>query len=585
MKRIKEIFLIALVSILFVGCGTKEPEGNETENVALNIAKGEYTEGSRKFKINYGGVFRINEVEDFKNLHPHSMVDAVSFRLGSQIYQGLFRLNQKTLEAEICLAESYEVNENATLWTFKLRDNIYFHDDACFPDGKGRKVTVEDVQYCLEKLCEPHSDNKLFELFQDRVKGANEHYSGKSDHVEGIKITGDNTISIELVNPFSTFTKVLSHNACWIFPKEAFEKYGSDLRAHCVGTGPFKVDAIKEGQQVRLVRNDNYWEYDEHGNQLPYLQVIKTTFTKDKKAELSNFRRGNLDMIWKLPVDEMQSVLVDFENAKNGGNTEFQYQQKRGLATQFYSFLHTSEIFGDKNIRKAFNLAIDRDKLVKYTLQGEGEPGIHGIIPDFEGYDNSSVQGFSFNPDEAKRLMQQAGYPNGKGFPETILYINEGGSTNLILAEAIQKMLSENIGVNIKVEPLQLPVHIERFTTGQEDFWRIAWIADYPDPENFLKLFYGKTVPEDNTASSFPNFSRFKNENFDQLYEKALATIDDDMRDKYFHQCDSILVSEAAFMPIYYDEYIRLLQLKVKAFPQNAMEYRDFSRVFFSDEE
>lgn len=584
MNRMKNIFLFTLVSTLLWSCGPGEDDPN-TPVEQVKIAKGEYTEGSRKHKIHYGGVFRVNEVEDFKNLHPHSVVDAVSFRLGAQVYQGLFRLNQRTLETELCLATSFEVNDDATVWKFKLRDDVLFHDDPCFPDGKGRKMTAEDVKYCFEKLCEPHPDNKLFELFQGRVKGADAHYAGTADNVEGIKITDDNSIEIELVKPFSSFNKVLSHNACWIFPKEAFEKYGSDLRAHCVGTGAFKVDAIKEGQQVRLVSNEKYWEYDEHGNQLPYLQVIKTTFTKDKKAELSNFRRGNLDMIWKLPVDEMQSVLVDFESAQQGGNTEFQYQQQRGLATQFYSFLHTSDIFSDIRIRKAFNYAIDREKLVKYTLQGEGEPGIHGLIPDFGMYDNSTIDGFNFNPDEAKRLMKEAGYSNGKGFPETTLYINEGGSTNLILAEAIQKELSENIGVKIKVEPLQLPVHIERFTTGQEDFWRIAWIADYPDPENFLKLFYGKTVPEDNSAASFPNFSRFKNANFDAAYEKALATTDDDLRDQYYHQCDSILIAEAAFMPIYYDEYIRLLQLNVRALPQNAMEYRDFSRVFFSKDE
>ena len=181
--------------------------------------------------------------------------------------------------------------------------------------------------------------------------------------------------------------------------------------------------------------------------------------------------------------------------------------------------------------------------------------------------------------------MIEAGFPNGKGMEEVTLYINEGGSTNLVLAEAIQKMLNENIGANIKVEPLQMPIHIQKFQTGQEDFWRIAWVADYPDPENFLKLFYGKNVPSDPTAESFPNFSRYKNPHFDTMFEKALAEVDDKTRYELFRSCDSLLIADAAFMPIYYDKSIRLLKMNVRAFPQNAMEYRDLSRVFFSKDE
>lgn len=589
----KNLFLLTFVSLMIVGglnsCGTEEVIPEET-NGDLIEAKGFYQEGDKKYQLWYGGIFRINEVENFKNLFPHSLTDAVSGHIGSQIYQGLFRLSQKNLKVEKCLAEDYSVNENATVWTMTLRDDVYFHDNECFPEGKGRKVTGDDVKYCFDKLCESYADNKLYELFRDRVVGAEEYFKSTQDGspleggVSGIKVTG-NTIEITLTSPFASFDKVLSHNACWIFPKEAWDKYGSDMRTKCVGTGPFKVGVIKEGVQVRLVRNDNYWEFDEHGNQLPYLKVIKTTFTKDKKTELSSFQRGKLDMIWKLPVEEMSSVIGTLKEAQNGENTDFQYQHKKGMSTQFYCFLHTSDLFSDPKIRRAFNLAIDRDQLVKYTLQGEGEAGIHGLVPDFGGYDNSSIKGFTFNPDEAKQLMIEAGYPNGNGMEEVTLYINEGGSTNLVLAEAIQKMLNENIGAKIKVEPLQMPIHIQKFQTSQEDFWRIAWVADYPDPENFLKLFYGKNVPADPKAESFPNFSRYQNPAFDEMFEKALSEVDNDLRDEYFHACDSILIEDAAFMPIYYDEYIRLLQLNVRAFPQNAMEYRDLSRVFFSKED
>ena len=590
----KNIFLFSLVSLMIVGgmssCGSTEETKDEGTPVSLTEAKGHYLEGDKKYKIWYGGIFRINEVENFKNLYPHSLTDAISSHIGSQIYQGFFRLNQKTLKVEKCLAEDYSVNEDATVWTMTLRDGVYFHDDPCFDGGKGRKVTVEDFKYCFDKLCESYPDNKLYELFQDRVVGAKEYFESTQSGspleggVSGVKIIG-NSIEITLKSPFSAFDKVLSHNACWVFPREAWDKYGSDMRAKCVGSGPFKVDVIKEGVQVRLVRNENYWELDEHGNKLPYINIIKTTFTQDKKTELSSFQSGKLDMIWKLPVEEMSSVLGTLKEAQNGENTEFQYQHKRGMSTQFYCFLHTSELFSDLRVRKAFNLAINREDLVKYTLQGEGEPGIHGFVPDFGAYDNKTIKGFDFDPERARELMAESGHTDGKGLENITLYINEGGSTNILLAEAIQNQLRENIGVKINIEPLQMPVHIQKFQTGQEDFWRIAWVADYPDPENFLKLFYGKNVPADPTAESFPNFSRYTNPQFDEMFEKALAEVDDDTRDELFHSCDSLLIADAAFMPIYYDDYIRLLKLNVRAFPQNAMEYRDLSRVFFSRDE
>jgi oligopeptide transport system substrate-binding protein len=589
----KNIFLFTLVSLMIVwGMTSCEPTEKTKEGnpIGLTEAKGHYLEGDKKYKIWYGGIFRINEVENFKNLYPHSLTDAISSHIGSQIYQGFFRLNQKTLKVEKCLAEDYTVNEDATVWTMTLRDGVYFHDDACFEGGKGRKVTVDDFKYCFDKLCESYPDNKLYELFQDRVVGAKEYFASTQSGspleggVSGVKVIG-NSIEITLSSPFAAFDKVLSHSACWVFPKEAWDKYGSDMRRNCVGTGAFKVDVIKEGVQVRLVRNEKYWESDEHGNQLPYINIIKTTFTQDKKTELSSFQSGKLDMVWKLPVEEMSSVLGTLKEAQNGENTEFQYQQKRGMSTQFYCFLHTSELFSDVRVRKAFNLAINREDLVKYTLQGEGEPGIHGFVPDFGAYDNKTIKGFGFDPEQARELMAESGHTDGKGLENITLYINEGGSTNILLAEAIQNQLRENIGVKINIEPLQMPIHIQKFQTGQEDFWRIAWVADYPDPENFLKLFYGKNVPTDPTAESFPNFSRYTNPEFDAMFERALAEVDDKTRDELFHSCDSLLIADAAFMPIYYDEYIRLLKLNVRAFPQNAMEYRDLSRVFFSRDE
>lgn len=580
-----KISTLLLVSIFFVACSVDSNTDPNSPEV-LKEAVGHYQEGDRKVKIYYGGIFRVNEVEQFKNLFPHAMIDAVSNRIGSQVYQGLYKLDQRLLTPINCIAASETVNEDATEWIFSIRKGIYFQDDPCFKNGKGRELTAHDVKYCFDMLCESRSDNQLAELFTSRVVGAQEYFDATknktkpTEGVSGIELMDDYTLKISLLSSFGSFNSLLSHSGCKIFPKEAYEKYGQDMRTKCVGTGPFQIENIEEGLQVRLVRNPNYWETDEHGNQLPYLDIVKITFAQDKKTELANFRQDNLDMIWKLPVDEMESVLVDIESAKKGGNAEFTYQQINGLSVQFYAFKASSKVFDDINVRRAFNHAIDRESLIKHTLRGEGDPAHHGLVPRFSGYDNSSIKGFDFDPDLAKTLITNAGFPNGKGFPKVTLLINEGGSINTILAKAIYNMIKENIGIEIEVELLQFPVLLERFTNGKADFWRSEWIADYPDASNFLTLFYGKNVPSDPTDYSFPNSSRYINPIYDDYYEKGVSALNETEKQKYYHRCDSILIADAAFMPLYYSQYIRLIQKDVIAFPINAMEYRDLTRVF-----
>ena len=579
-------YTIFIILFSLISCSNDE---NDKDSFSENQteAKGYYYEGDKKHKIYYGGIFRMNETGGFKSLFPHSIIDAPSSRIASQIYQGLLKMNQRTLKIENCLANKVEISEDGKVYTFNLHDNVYFHDNACFPNSKGRKLTAYDVKYSFDMLCSNNLENALFELFKDKVVGANDYYEStmKEDPlaggVYGVTVLDELTLKIELNKAYSFFSKILTHHACYIFPKEAYEKYGSDMRTNCVGTGAFMIDKIKEGTQLRLIKNQNYWETDDNGNRLPYLDIIKITFSKDKKTEMHNFNLGNLDLIWRLPVDEMSSVLVSLAEAKKGGNPEFRYQQKNSLAVQYYSFLHNSEIFKNKDIRMAFNLAIDREKLVRYTLQGEGIPAIHGLVPNFNGYDNSSIKGFDFNPEKARKLLKDAGYNTGSDLPEITLQVNEDDA-NIMLAESIQKMLEENLGVKIKIDVIQFSALIESFLHGRTDFWRTSWVADYPDAHSFLSLFYGKNVPKDKSSASYANPSRFINEAFDNYFEKAIESTDSDEQSLYYHKCDSILITEAAFMPIYYDQYIRLLQLNVRGLPQNAMEHRDLSRVFLS---
>lgn len=211
----------------------------------------------------YGGVFRMNELEDFKNLYPLSIIDVISQRIANQVYEGMVKLSQTDLSVVPALAYRWEANADATVWTFHLRKGVRFHDDACFADGKGREMNATDIKYCFDKLCESSPNNTCYDYtFKDRVKGATEYFestkAGKpiAGGVSGVKAVNDSTVEISLMYSFSGFLNIIAHPGCYVYPKEALEKYGIDMRTKCVGTGPFQVKTIKEGETVILEKSE-----------------------------------------------------------------------------------------------------------------------------------------------------------------------------------------------------------------------------------------------------------------------------------------------------------------------------------------
>ena len=182
--------------------------------------------------------------------------------------------------------------------------------------------------------------------------------------------------------------------------------------------------------------------------------------------------------------------------------------------------------------------------------------------------------------------MAAAGYPDGNGFPKLTLQINSGGGDrNIQTAEVIQKMLKENLNIDVEINVMPFAEHLESLETGKAQFWRSAWVADYPDPETFLSLLYGKNVPEKITDKSYLNSVRYKSAKFDSLFSAALREVDDKKRFDLYLQADQVAIDDAAIMPVFYDENYRLIQTNVKNFTANAMEYRDLSHVYFESKE
>lgn len=568
------VFYIVL-SFLFA-CKSDDNQADESDS--------QLVEG--KGGVVYGGALRVNETDPVTSLFPHAVTDLVSSHVATQIYEGLVKFNPRDLSIEPSLAESWTISDDGLKYTFKLKQGVYFHDDICFAGGKGREFKAEDVRFTFELLATQHPDNAMFAAtIKNLIKGANEYYAAsaakKPDFdLEGVKIIDDYTVEIHLYAPSSSFINVLANPSVSIFPKEAYEKYGNLTR---IGTGPFMfAQNDNPSEKLILIKNPKYHRKDTLGNQLPFLDSLIFTFVSSKKAELEEFQNGNLDIIIGLPSESIKDVvekqIADFQNRP----PKFILDRSPELATQFYEFNTAVSAFKNKKVRQALSYAIDRDKIVDEVLKGEAYgPGIHGITPpSLRNYDVASIKGYKQDKDKAKKLLAEAGYPNGKGFPTIKLVLNSGGSKNANVALEIQKQLRDVLGVNMDLEIVPLAVKLEEARMGRGDMFRSAWIADYPSAENFLMLAYGKSVPKSLNEPSYPNVSRFVNAQFDELYEKALATQNLEEKNKLLLEAEKLMMDEAPILVLWYDEKYRLYQARVNNFQSNPLNYWDFSSVY-----
>ncbi len=569
------------LTVILSSCADQAPE----QQTSASQAKG---------GIKPGGILRVNEIDRFKSLMPMAISEQNAYHIASQVYEGLVKYNQFDLSLIPGLAKTWEISKDLKEYTFHLRTNAKFHNDSCFKDGKGRNVRASDVLFSFEALCSKNINNSQFDItFKDRVEGANDNYdqsgSGKVHSISGVKVINDSTLTIKLLNPDPTFLNILAMPGCFVFPKEAGLKYGSRMRTQCVGTGPFYVEYIKEGEEVVLTRNSEYWGKDIHGNQLPYLNGIHWSFVPDKRSEVELFRDGKLDAIYNIPVDLFHQTLGNLQD-KTGARLNFDIYTSPALSTHFYGLnVQMNPFFSVKEIRRAMNMAIDRKKIAEVTLKGEGTAAEFGIVPytkTFErsGYDYKSIRGFSYDPDSARKLLEKSGYPMGLGLPAFNLEINSGGGErNLMVALAVQKMLKDNLGINVNLNVVSWSEHMSNVHSGKSDFFRYAWVSDYPDPESFLTLFYGPHVPEHMEEKSYINVGRFKNKKFDELFLASRIELDKSKRYSLLKEAEQLLIDEAAFMPLYYDENMRLVHKEVKNFRENPMGFMDMTYVYFSN--
>lgn len=562
-------FIIALTAFL-AACGggkdgdnTKRPEGS-------------------------GGAIRIAEVTPPKNIFPQAITTQIEGLIVSQIHEGLVRLNPKTLEPIPGLAEKWEISPDGKTITFHLRKGAFFHNSE---DGKnGAEVTSKDVKFTFELLCTDRNTNMHFAtVCKDRIVGANEFFeaSSKGQKVEltGFKIIDKHTFSISLNNASAIFLQILANPVTSIISEEAYKSQFENLR---VGAGPFVYDTKSTSpKRIVLTRNTNYYGKDEQGNALPYLDSVAIDILNSTEEGLSAFKEGRCEYIGSIPSNAVRNIVE--ENIKDFENNPpaFILERSSEMVSQYYVFNINKPPFNNVKVRQAFNYAIDRDKIIDKVLQGQAYgPGSYGITPPtFEAYKVGDIKGYNFDPEKAKKLLMEAGYPGGVGFPEVALVVNSGNTRNNTVAAEIQRHLRENLSVNITFESLSNNEKYKLQHKGQGNIFRDGWIADYPSPESFLSVFYGEPIPSDTGKISYPNTQRYLNKEFDKYYKMGRDARQKDSSYVYFMKAEQILMNEAPLMVLWYESNYRLISSKLKNFVVNPLRYFDLTRVMIGTPE
>jgi len=507
-------------------------------------------------------IFRYNESEGITSLDPAFSRNIENIWACNHLYNGLLQMDN-ALNVEPAIAKKWEISEDGKTYTFHLRSDVRFHDHQVFKNGKGRTVTAHDFEYSFNRIL----DNK--------VASPGVWIFNNVDYLEekGFKAfdaIDDTTFNIYLTKPFPPFLGILTMQYCTVVPQEIVNHYKYDYRSNPIGTGPFKFKMWDEGNKMVLLKNENYFEKDEAGNQLPYLDAVAITFIKDEEVEFLKFLSKEIDFISGREGGNKEEIFDADGSLKSSYEDQITMLTHPYLNTEYLGILVDDELgivkaspLSKKLVRQAINYGFDRKQMIAFLRKNIGTPANAGFIPKgLPSYNPEIVKGYDYNPEKAKELLVEAGFPNGEGMPEITLYTT---ANYVDLCEFIQHQLSE-IGISVKVDLTPAVTHRELIARSKLNFFRKSWIADYPDGENYLALFYSK-----NFAPNGPNYTHFKNTNYDLLYEKAQSETNDSTRYFYYQEMDKLIIEEAPIVTLYYDQVVRLIQKDIKGLGINPV--------------
>ncbi len=477
-----------------------------------------------------GGTYRYTlGPSDPPSLDPAHITDTVSHAVASELFDGLVAFD-RDLNIQPAIAGRWDISQDGRTYTFTLRPGVRFHT--------GRAVTAEDFRYSFERLLAPETRSERTWILE-KLQGARQFMAGETQRVTGIKVLGPLELQLTLEHPFAPFLSLLAYPAASVVPREAVERWGRQFSTRPMGTGPFRFGRWDHDDRVILEANPDYFQG------APYLDQIVFRVIPDEMTRFQEFKAGNLEHT-DIPTGFFHVVRDDPSlNAMRVSRPSLGIN-----AIQFN--LERPPFRGNRALRQAFNYAVDKEAIATVILEGRVSPARSILPPGMFAY-NPRLRGYPYAKEKAERLLAVAGYEKGRGLPPLTLYYNTG-LVNRQIVQLIQGSLRA-IGVTIELRELDWPAYLNLVDRGDASLFRLGWLADYPDPENFLTvLFHSRNV------GSKGNLSRYTNSRVDALLDRADRSLDPSERRHLYGEAEMIILDDAPWLFLHYESTDVLIQ-------------------------
>ncbi len=532
----KNIFLIISLLIFIISCSS-----NNDHNRYNTIAE--------------GGKVTALITDPVETLDPAKIIFLTDWYSSLLVFEGLVGYGDNLENVTPLIAERWEFSEGNTKIKFFIRKHIYFQDDACFKNGKGREVTAEDVLYSFKRIANPAIQCPNLYLFLGKIEGLEEYKNGNASTIKGIRIINDYTIEFTLTKPFVSFIKTLAVPAAYIIPKEAVDYYGDNFYKHPVGTGAFRLSLWEPTKKLVFTKNNSYWGKAGKERKPPYLDEVEFKICKNissQYAELINSENG----IIRVSKNRFQRLFKNKNFAKNFNTVSI----GKGLGIRFWGFSmdNNSAFAKNKNLRRVIALSYNRNFLTEDSLNFNVLP--ENFMPDVffpEGIKFKPV----YNPELAKKIISS--YMNKK------LKLNIG--TNIISPDVIS--LRDGL-IQIGIEPeinMMKSGYYNYIINERPDIFRVSMIPTYPDPQEYYSLCYSKSGRD-------INLMQFNNVQYDSLYDELL--VEREKRDEIINKLEEIIRTELPVINVSHENVnYFVFPVSIKGVRQNYI-FPDFRFIY-----
>ena len=523
--------------------------------VLLSACGGGGNTESRVDAGNREGVFHFGNHSEPQGMDPHIVTGVPEHHIITALFEGLVTKNPYTLAIEPGMADHWDISPDGLVYTFHIREDAKW--------SNGDKLTAEDFRWSWQRVLSPLLGSEYSYMLYSVVNAEAYNLGEQPDFNQvGVKVLDPQTLQVTLRTPTPYILQIFDHYSTFPVHRATVEAFGSATdrltqwarEGSLVGNGSFILKEWVINSHVRVEKNPLYWDADK-----VQLNAIVFYPTENLVTEERMFRDGQLHRTEEIPIEKIASYRQ--EHPENLAIAPW-------IGSYFYMFNTDRKPLDDVRVRKALAMAIDRDLLAETVMQGVYFPSTTLVPPGTVGY-NPPVT-FGYDPEQARALLAEAGYPDGQGFPVLEIQYNTHEDHRKI-AVAIQQMYLENLNINIALVNKEWKVYLDAQHNQNYDISRKGWIGDYVDPDTFLSLFITDGGNND-TGFSDPRYDEI-------IMKEAPSELDQAKRYALYHEAETILLEAMPFLPIFTYQFKHLYATSVKGMPANIMDYYNYKYV------